>query len=108
MRMIKILTLIAVFSFLSISSCYCEESAARDIRTARGTVSSRDWVSSTIVVSYIRYHVPPDVKVYKGSSKMGFTAINVGDPVILKYYQDSSGSYQVTEITVLYSGDFPV
>ena len=107
MRIIKILvTAVAVIAMSGL--CYCQDSATREIRTARGIISSRDYVSSTIVVNYIRYHVPADVKVFKGSSKMGFSGINVSDPVVIKYYQDSSGAYQVAEITVLYSGDFPV
>lgn len=81
---------------------------APEIRSARGIVTSRDWVGSTITVNYIRFHVPAGIKVYKGSTTVGFTAININDPVIVKYYQDSSGAYNAVEITVEYGGDFPV
>lgn len=101
-------TLIFAAAVFTISGpCYCED-GARETRMARGIVTSRDFVSSTLVVNYVRYHVPPDVRVYKGNSKMGFSAININDPVTLRYYQDSSGAYQATDITVEYSGDFPV
>jgi hypothetical protein len=105
-----VILLIAIITLMTVGSlCHCDDSAGtREIRTASGMVYSRDYVSSTIVVNYVRYHVGPDVKVYKGNSMIGFTGINVSDPVIIKYYQDSSGAYQVTEITVQYSGDFPV
>jgi hypothetical protein len=108
MKIIK--TLICAAAILMMSGiCDCEDNEdTRDIRTARGLVTARDWVSSTIVVNYIRYHVPANVVVYKGSSKMGFTGININDPVAIRYYQDASGAYQVTEITVQYSGDFPI
>jgi len=107
MRKIKILVVTAALIAMS-GSCYCDDSAAREIRTARGMVYSRDFVSSTLVVNYVRYHVPAGVIVYKGNSKIGFSGININDPVVVKYYQDSSGAYQVTEITVQYSGDFPI
>lgn len=106
----KILTILFIAAMIFVSGlCYCDDGGtAREIRTARGIVTSRDWVKSIIVVNYIRFFVPSDAKVYKGNSTIGFTGINLSDPVVLKYYQDSSGGYRAVEITVEYYGDFPV
>lgn len=107
MKTIKILLVSAAIFFSGV--CCCDDGTdAREIRTARGVVTSRDWVKSIIVVNYIRFFVPPDTKIYKGNSTIGFTGVNLSDSVIVKYYQDSSGAYNAVEITVEYYGDFPV
>lgn len=105
---IMIILFVAAAIFMS-GVCYCETGTdMRELRTARGIVTSRDFVKSIIVVNYIRFFVPSDVKVYKGNSTIGFSGINLNDPVFVKYYQDSSGAYRAVEITVEYSGDFPI
>ncbi len=108
MKMLKILFIAIAVIFIS-GVCYCDNGTdTREIRTARGIVTSRDWIKSIIVVNYIRFFIPSDIKVYKGNSTIGFTGINLSDPVVVKYYQDSSGTYRAVEITVEYYGDFPV
>jgi hypothetical protein len=73
-----------------------------------GRVMSIDWVGSKLTVNDTVFTVPNGVKVTKGASDIGFSDVNVKDPVVVYYRRDVSGELRVISITVDYGGDFPV
>lgn len=88
--------------------CYSEDSPEASVTmTVQGSVTAMDWVGSVLAVNDIEFSVPSDVKVVKGSDKIGFSDINVGDSVAVTYSKEKDGSLKAVRIVVAYSGDLP-
>ena len=85
-----------------------EAIAPEDTMTMRGIVGSVDCVGSLLVVDAVQFLVTDKTKAYKGNSKIWFSEINVGDPVVVDYYKDDKGVLKAVRITVEYSGNLPV
>ena len=75
---------------------YCEEKP--EIMTIDASVVSADWVNSSLRVKWfhspgeVEYEeetllVPQDAKIIKGEDAIGLMDIEVGDHVIVEYYE---------------------
>ena len=104
----KILTVLAVLAMLGVPG-YCQDnSPSHAMQTIEGTITSLDWVGSTIAVNGVTLSVSPNVAIYKGNSQIGLNDMNIGDSVTVRYYDESPGVHKAVNIMVQYSGDFPV
>ena len=98
-----------MFAVLTACLGLAEETVtSEDTMTMRGIVGSVDWVGSLLVVDAVQFLVTDKTKAYKGNSKIWFSEINVGDPVVVDYYKDDKGVLKAVRITVEYSGNLPV
>ncbi len=93
--LIIICTIVAAALIIALPS-YCEE--AQEIKTIDGNVVSADWENSSLTVKWfhslgeLEYEeetllVPQDVKIIKGEDTIGLMDIEVGDHVIVEYYE---------------------
>jgi hypothetical protein len=89
--------------------CYSEDSSeANETMAMQGNVTAIDWVGSVLTISDTEFSVPSNVKVIKGTEKIGFSDINVGDSVTVTYSRGKDGSLKAIRIVVAYSGEFPI
>lgn len=94
----KIVMIIFIISTALVMTApsYCED--APKIMTIDGNVVSADWVNSSLTVKW--FHelgevefeeetllVPQDAKITKGEDSIGLMDIEVGDHVIVEYYE---------------------
>ena len=101
----KLMFTLAVLVLFS-ASCYSQESGER--KTTEGVVSSVDWVGSVIMVNDMSISIPPGMSIRKGDDTIGLDDVNIGDPVVVTYYTDPSGTNRAENVVVQYNGDFAV
>ena len=88
---------------------YCQDNSGNHAtKTIEGTISSLDWVGSTIAVNGIMLYVPSNADIHKGANQIGLDAIHIGDPVTVMYYDESPGVHKAVAIEVQCNGDCPV
>jgi hypothetical protein len=100
--------LLAALTILTASSYAQDGSESHAVQVAEGSVSSVDWVGAVITVNDMMIYVPPGTAIHKGGDSIGLDEINLGDPVTVTYYDDSSGAHRAVNIIIQYSGDFAV
>jgi len=83
--------------------CYSENNFK-----AQGNVTAIDWVGSVVTVEDTEFFIPSNVEVIKGSDKVGFSDIDVGDSVTVTYSKEKDGLLKAIRIVIAYSGDFPI
>jgi hypothetical protein len=104
----KRLSIFVILIILSVA-CYAKDGPGNyKTQVMDGNISSIDWVGSVIAVNNMMIFVPPGARIYKGSDSIGLSAINMGDPVTVTYYNDPAGVHTAVNIVVQYSGDFAV
>jgi len=96
----------AVFS----AAPYCcgAGSPERAAKSIHGEVSSVDWVSGTLVVKWldvefdvfqeISFTVPDGFKIKKGPNTIDLSELEIGDPLIVNYYENPDGSTELINI----------
>jgi hypothetical protein len=91
--------------------CYCEDvSTNKAMRRMEGTVTAVDTFESTLAVQWqdqdmIHYNVttfkvPDGMDFYKGTDTVDILDVNVGDPVTIEYYIDSSGTPEMVRMDI--------
>ncbi len=106
--MARLFFALVLLTISCVSVCAQEDADVRQMHTIEGNISSVDWVGSVISVNNIVMSVSPDIQIRKGSDTIGLDDVNMGDPVVVTYYIDSSGANRVVNMSVQYSGDFAV
>jgi len=91
-----------------ISPVLAEES---DDKTVSGTVTSLDWVKSTLTVRYadpytgntdeINLRVTGDSELTRGSDSVSASDIEQGDPVMATYYHDDLSGLKIRHLSDL-------
>ena len=110
---IRLFKLFSVFIAVTlfISQGFCQEAHEQELRTVVSIVDSIDWVGSIMIVNWqnaeedfaytsLTLQVPQDVVIYKGTDKIGFSEVNLGDEVTVTYYRDQSGQAVAKSISV--------
>lgn len=109
MRQAGTILIILLAGMIAVSSLYCQEKTdVKKVMSIYGNVDSIDWVGSVLVAGGMRFTVASDVEVFKGSDRIGFSDIKMGDTVTVKYTVDPSGSPKAFKIIVDYSGGMVV
>lgn len=86
-----------------ISPCYCQDYLSEEeqqFADFSGAVTAVDWVASTVVVNDVSFKVEQNTVIIKGTDTIGFSSINIGDQVDVKFYKDSAGELIVTNMVV--------
>lgn len=104
---LRAITASLIIAVVAAAPCYAEDSEAQRAETMRGSVTSVDWVGAAMSVDNTAFSVPPGTDIYKGSGRVGFSDINVGDQAIVTFKRDPSGMPEAISITIEYRGDFP-
>lgn len=94
--------IIAVTFFGADDIAYCDD-ASRILKTFRGTVEEIDWVGSLITVmgaDEITFFVPSDTRIINQTETISLSGIELSDEVLIKYYDDPSGTPKTVSITV--------
>ncbi|MFA6321737.1 MAG: hypothetical protein WCY36_07790 [Candidatus Omnitrophota bacterium] len=100
--------ILLVLALLVLSGTLCYSQDGGEHKTTEGTVSSVDWVGSVIIVNDISISVPSGMSIRKGDDTIGLDDVNIGDPVVVTYYTDSSGNNRAVNVLVQYNGEFAV
>ncbi len=108
MRKVGVVLLVAMWLMVGVGTGY-SESIPKDLEnsqiyTASGKVIEVDWVKSVISVGTFRgtlaIKVSKDTKITEGTDKVTLSEVEPSDPVIIKYYLDSSGDAQAVSISI--------
>lgn len=103
-----VLIIIGVVAF-SAAPSYCEtEASGRQLKTLHGEVSSVDWVGGMLVVKWleeefdayqeITFMVPDEFKISKGAGTIGLADLEIGDNLVVTYYENADGSTELVSI----------
>jgi hypothetical protein len=106
----KSLIILCIFLIAFSCSGYCQDStdeSKADI--VKGVVAAVDWVAGILVVrtmdfgniDEITFEVPDDVEITKGTNSIGFSSINLTDPVRVEYLGNSFSGLKAVRIMVL-------
>lgn len=104
-----ILIVMSVVAFV-VAPCYCEEEAAgRQPRTVNCQVAAVDWVGGILVVSWLQidintlqeltFSVPAGFGIKKGTGTIDLADLEIGDALIVTYYENADGSKELVSIT---------
>lgn len=107
MKRILICVMSAAIVLMAVSYCPAQDAEGDRTGNMRGSVTSIDWVGSTMTVDDTKFSVSSDMEVYKGDDRVSFSDIEVGDQVVVRYRSGASGAPKAVSVTVDYSGDFP-
>ena len=101
MKKLSAVIFIAAFILWGAGLSYCEGDN-RELKTFHGNVTEIDWVGSLLTVEgvdEITFFVPSDVKIKKGAEDTSLSDIELNDSVLIKYYDDPSGTPKAIRIT---------
>ncbi|MDO8661627.1 MAG: hypothetical protein Q7K98_00170 [Candidatus Omnitrophota bacterium] len=97
-----------IFAFMIISPALADDS---DDKTISGTVTSLDWVKSTLAVRYadpytgntdeITLKITGDSELTRGSDSISASDIEQGDPLMVTYYRDDASGLKIRRLTDL-------
>ena len=89
--------------------CYSEDSSEinRTV-TIQGAVIAIDWVGAVFTVNDVVFSIPSSAEVVKGTERVSFSDIDVGDNVTVTYNKENDGSLRVSRVAIAYSGEFPI
>ncbi|MBU4376323.1 MAG: hypothetical protein KKD29_02460 [Candidatus Omnitrophica bacterium] len=91
---------------------YCAvQPPKKDMKTLNGEIVTKDTVAQTIEVRWLRdpvgrgydqttFLVSEEAKITDGIEGIGFEELDMGDKVIIVYYEDPFGELVATRITV--------
>lgn len=106
LRLATIILIIMGVVMFSASPSYCVE---RQMKIVHGEVSSVDWVGGILVVKWleeefdayqeITFMVPDRFKISKGAGTIGLSELEIGDTLIVNYYENPDGSTELISIT---------
>lgn len=88
--------------FFNANILYCDD-ANRELKTFRGTVTEIDWVGSLLTVSggdELTFSVPSSAQIINGVEKVALASIEQSDAVLIKYYDDPSGTHTAVSINI--------
>jgi hypothetical protein len=110
-RLAAIVLIVSGLSVFGAASSYCEAEAEAEGRTeksVRGQVSSMDWVGGIFAVKWLdvevnvyqemTFTVPAGFKIKQGSNTIDLSMLEIGDPLIIKYYENSDGSTELISV----------
>ncbi len=79
-----------------------------NVRTIDGEVTELDWVGQTLTVRWMNpssdrwrnttFSITEDVPIMRGTSKLSFSDLNMGDGVNISYVLDESGEPKLKKI----------
>ncbi len=97
-----------MIALIAAPSCCEAEASDRQIKTLRGDVSSVDWVGGILVVKWLEeefdayqettFMVPDDFKITQGTYTIGLADLEIGDSLIVTYYESADGSTELISI----------
>ncbi len=106
---VVIFIIMSVAAFCAAPS-YCEAAALeRQMKVIHGEVSSVDCVGGILVVKWleeefdtyqeIKFMIPDRFKISKGAGTIGLSELEIGDSLIVNYYENPDGSTELISIT---------
>jgi hypothetical protein len=102
---------LVIFIIMSVAafSAAPSYSIERQMKVIHGEVSSVDWVGGILVVKWleeefdayqeITFMVPDMFKINKGAGTIGLSELEIGDALIVHYYENPDGSTELISIT---------
>lgn len=102
--------LIMTFGVITIAFNGYSQSAVEQevIEEIEGAVTEIDVIGGLLVVEGLnthwhteemRFKVPDGLKIVQGTEDVGLQDLNISDPVVVRYYRNSSGELVVVSIT---------
>ncbi|MFH0771520.1 MAG: hypothetical protein V1933_02750 [Candidatus Omnitrophota bacterium] len=79
---------------------YSESQQVEEFSGYAGTVTAVDWVASIVVINDVSFKVDSNVVITKGMDTIGFSNINIGDQVDVRYHKDLSDALVVVNMIV--------
>lgn len=112
MKKTLIIISVMLMGLYSALPSYCAAQAEKkDLKTLEGEIVIKDSAAQTIEVRWLRdpaeegcdqtvFLVSEKARITNGIDDMGFEELNMGDRVIIDYYEDSFGELVAASITV--------
>jgi hypothetical protein len=108
-RLAAIILIIAGAAVFNAAPSYCEaEAPGRMAKSAHGLVSSVDWVGGSFTIKWLdiefdvyqemSFKVPDGFKMKKGPNTMDLSELEIGDPLMVNYYENSDGSTELISV----------
>ena len=97
-----IIVFLAALILCTACNSYCDDSG-RELKTFRGSVMEIDWVGSLLTVEgmdEITFYVPPGTRIINGVEKVSLSDIEQNENVLIKYYDDPSGTPKAASISI--------
>jgi hypothetical protein len=91
---------------------YCQDQPAKEeIKTVEGEIVAKDTQALTINVKWLKdveeeeydedtFSVPEDTPIISGAGNIGFSTLDMGNRVIIDYYEDSFDVLVAKKITI--------
>ncbi len=108
-RLAAIVLIVSGMSVFGAAPSYCEsEAAGRAAKSIHGEVSSVDWVGGTFTIKWLdiefdvyqemSFNVPDGFKIKKGPDTIDLSDLEIGDPLMVNYYENSDGSTELISV----------
>lgn len=108
-RLAAIILIISSAMVFKAAPSYCESGASgRAAKSIHGEVSSVDWVGGTFAIKWLdvefndylemSFKVSDGFKIKKGSDTIYLFDLEIGDPLMVNYYENSDGSTELISV----------
>ncbi len=108
----RVIIAIMFIGLLGALPSYCQNQPVKEeVKTIEGEIVTKDAVALTIDVKWLEnameeaynqstFLVSEDTPIICGIGNIGFSDLNMGDRVVIDYYEDSFGKFAAKRITV--------
>lgn len=102
---------VGIMLMMAVATTHCysgDGSETNGTITIQGNVAAIDWIGSVLAINDAEFFIPPSVEIRKGTERVAFSDINVGDSVVITYSKEKDGSLKAIRKIISYSGEFSI